>query len=186
MQVSPHTSETDEALVAYVQQGDRNAFGVLVERYEARLMRYGRKFLSRHEDVEDLVQDAFVSAYQNIQSFDTSARFSPWMYRIAHNAFVNFLRKQQRMPLLIDFDTMVSHPVYDDPAESEREQEEMRRALEKGLSALAPKYREVLVLHYLEDMAYKDIAQVLQVPVGTVGIRIKRAKDSLKKMYGTA
>lgn len=175
---------TDEALVALVQAGDVNQFGVLVGRYEDKLMRYGRKFLSRHEDIQDIVQDVFMSAFQNIQNFDTAQRFSPWIYRIAHNAFVNRLKKNSYNPLiLIDFDTMISHPAYEDPAPLEREQKEMRVMIDKGLDALQPKYREVLILHYLEDMSYKEISDILQIPSGTVGIRLKRAKDALRVTY---
>jgi RNA polymerase sigma-70 factor (ECF subfamily) len=167
-----------------VQAGESDTFGVLIERYEQKLLRYGRKFLSDPEDVRDLVQDAFIRAYQNIQGFDTSLRFSPWMYRIAHNVFVNRLSHQKRFPLTyIDFDLFVSHPIYEDPTEREREQEEIRTMIELFLQELAPKYREVIVLHYLENMAYKDIAEVLAVPLGTVGIRLRRAKEAMKKLY---
>jgi RNA polymerase sigma-70 factor, ECF subfamily len=172
--------ESDEQLVARVVGGDKEAFGEIVERYEAKLLRYGRKFLSREEDIEDIVQDAFVSAYQNIQSFDLSQRLSPWLYRIAHNAFVNALRKRERAPLLVDWDALVSHPIYDDPAEGERHQRDMRAMLDRGLEKLSPKYREVLALYYFEELPYKDIAEVLRVPPGTVGIRLKRAKEALE------
>ncbi|MDB4992034.1 MAG: sigW [Parcubacteria group bacterium] len=175
---------SDETLVSRVQAGESDAFGALIERYEGKLLRYGRKFVSDQEDIRDLVQDAFIRAYQNIQSFDTSLRFSPWMYRIAHNVFVNRLKQQKRFPLTyIDFDLFVSHPVYEDPTEREREQEEMRVLIEQFLQELSPKYREVLVLNYLENMAYKDIADVLSVPIGTVGIRLRRAKEALKARY---
>jgi RNA polymerase sigma-70 factor (ECF subfamily) len=174
--------QTDEQVAARVQAGDKEAFGLVLDRYESKLLRYGRKFLARQEDIEDIVQDVFLSAYQNIQSFDTAQKLSPWLYRIAHNAFVNALRKGSRAPLIVDFDTLLSHPVYDDPAESERDQRDMRAMLEKGLEKLPPKYREVLALYYFEEMPYKDIAEVLGVPQGTVGIRLKRAKASLKEV----
>ncbi len=179
-----HEEMSDEALAARVQQGDKELFGVLMERYEAKLLRYGRKFLSEHDDIVDIVQDVFVSTYQNIQNFDTSQKFSPWVYRIAHNAFVNGLKKNSYNPLLlVDFDTLISHTAYEDPAPRERELEEMKKMIQKGLSELQPKYREVLILHYLENMPYKEIADILQIPSGTVGIRIKRAKEALKSVY---
>ena len=112
---------------------------------------------------------------------DASQRFSPWIYRIAHNAFVDDLKKKSRNPLsFVDFDTLVSHPAYDDPAEGEREQKEVQAMIQKGLEELAPKYREVLILHYLEDLPYKEIADVLHIPLGTVSVRIRRAKAALK------
>ncbi len=175
---------TDEELAGAVQAGNADMFGPLVERYQDKLLRYGRKFLSTPEDIEDIVQDVFVSAYQNIQSFDTAQRFSPWIYRIAHNAFVNGLRRKSRNPLVyVDFDTFLAHAVYDDPAPREREQKEIQVMLEKSLDKLDYKYREVLILYYLEEMPYKDIADILQVPQGTVGVRLKRAKEALRKEF---
>ena len=175
---------SDEEAAKRVQDGEQEAFGILVERYEEKLLRYGRKFLSRSEDIEDIVQDVFLSCYQNLRGFDTSQKFSPWIYRIAHNAFVNGLRKKKRSPLVfVDFDALLAHPSYEDPAPREREQEEIKKMIEKGLASLNPKYREVLVLYYLEELSYKEIADIIQVPTGTVGIRIKRAKEALKKTY---
>jgi RNA polymerase sigma-70 factor (ECF subfamily) len=172
---------SDEEIAKKVQGGDVDVFGILVDRYEQKLLRYGRKFLSGKEDIIDIVQDVFVSVYQNIQSFDTSQRFSPWIYRICHNAFVNALRKNEYRPITIDFDTLISHPVYEDPLTFEREQKDMRVLIDHGLEQLPSKYREVLVLHYFEEMSYKDIADILQIPTGTVGIRLKRAKEALKE-----
>ena len=178
------THMSDEEVAMLVQKGEQEQFGILVERYEEKLLRYGRKFLSRSEDIEDIVQEVFMSCYQNLQGFDASQKFSPWIYRIAHNAFVNGLRKQKRSPLVfVDFDAFVAHPVYEDPLPLEREQAEMKKMIEKGLGELKPKYREVLVLYYLEELSYKEISDIIQVPVGTVGIRIKRAKDALKQAY---
>ncbi|MBV9159377.1 MAG: RNA polymerase sigma factor [Candidatus Kaiserbacteria bacterium] len=175
---------TDEEIARTVQEGDIEGFGELVERYEAKLLRYGRKFLPRTEDIEDIVQDAFVSAFQNIKSFDTSRRFSPWIYQIAHNAFVNALRKHSRNPLtMVDFDTFLSYHVEEAPTDMEREHKEMRELIEKGLDELSPKSREILVLFYLEDFSYTEIADILQVPVGTVGVRLKRAREQLRQVY---
>jgi RNA polymerase sigma-70 factor (ECF subfamily) len=176
--------DSDESIARKVQGGDSEAFGTLVVRYEEKLLRYGRRFLSTAEDIEDAVQDVFIRAYQNIQSFDTSQRFSPWIYRIAHNSFVNVLRSHTRQPYtLFAFDSFVPHFAYETEQQSGFEKEEITQMLEKNLKNLSPKYREVLVLHYFEDMAYKDIADVLSIPIGTVGIRMKRAKEALKKSY---
>ena len=92
---------SDEQIAQRVKDGDNEAFGLFVERYEKKLTRYGGKFLSRTEDIQDVVQDVFIKAYQNMQSFDASLRFSPWIYRIAHNTFVNELRKNSRRPFFL-------------------------------------------------------------------------------------
>jgi RNA polymerase sigma-70 factor (ECF subfamily) len=180
----PHQELSDEALAELVQKGDKERFGVLMERYEKKLFRYGRKFLSNKDTIDDVVQEVFIKTYQSIQGFDIHQRFSPWIYRIAHNTFINELRRHSRNPLyLFDFDTLVAHPIYEDPAVMEREQKEMRAMLDAGLETLQPNYREILILYYLEEQSYKEIADILHVPVGTVGVRLKRAKEGLRKVY---
>lgn len=178
------TIPTDEQLALRTQSGDQDAFGTLVERYEQKLARYGRKFLNTHEDIQDIVQDIFMLAYRNIRSFDARQRFSPWIYRIAHNSFVNELRRKSRTPVFtVDFDSFLAHPHAAEIPEQDAHEREMREMVGKGLGALAPKYREVLTLFYEEELSYKEIADVLHVPVGTVGVRMKRAKEALATVY---
>lgn len=175
---------TDEELAAAVQKGDKEQFGLLVGRYEKKLFRYGRRFLSQKENVEDVVQEVFIKTYQAIQSFDISQRFSPWIYRIAHNMFVNAIKKNSRTPLsFIDFDTLIAHPVYEETTISDEERAIMRKMIDRGLEHLSPAYREILILYYLEELTYKEIADIIRVPIGTVGIRLKRSRDALKKAY---
>jgi RNA polymerase sigma-70 factor (ECF subfamily) len=174
---------TDEQLAKKVQEGHKEAFAILLERYEPKLLRYGKKFVSNRQDIEDIVQDVFLSTYQNIQGFDTNQKFSPWVYRIAHNRFIDAIKKNTRIPLVsFDFDTLFAHPV-DENEESERERREMRDMIDRGLEKVPIKYREVLVLHYLEELQYKEISEVLRIPQGTVGIRLQRAKKALRDVY---
>ncbi len=181
--MGPLSAPSDEQVALRVQQGDRDAFGLLVERYQERLSRYARRFLQRDSDITDLVQDTFIRAYERLQSFDATQKFSPWIYRVAHNVFINELKRSSRSPLtLVDLDTLLVHPVYDDPAVRDRERREIAEALEVGLQKLSPKYREVLVLYYVEELGYKEIADVLEVPQGTVGVRLRRAKEALAQV----
>lgn len=175
---------SDEALALLVQKGDAEKFGILMERYQAKLFRYGKKFLSSGDNIEDVVQDVFIKAFQNIKSFDAKQKFSPWIYRIAHNTYINAIKKSSIGPAyLFDFDTLIAHTVVDDPIVREREQKEIKDIVDKGLSEIEPKYREILVLYYIEDFSYKEIADILHIPVGTVGVRIMRAKEILKEKY---
>ncbi len=174
---------SDEQLAERAQNGDTDSFGILVERYETKLERYARKFFANSDDRTDLVQDVFLRAYQNIQGFSLSMSFSSWIYRIAHNIFIDSLRKKTRQPLIfIDFDTFLYHPIYEDEEHSASSRSQMREILEKGLDKLAVKYREVLVLYYFEEFAYKEIADILSIPTSTVSIRIKRGKEALRKI----
>lgn len=175
---------SDEDLALLVQSGDVEKFGILMERYQAKLFRYGKKFLSSEDNIEDVVQDVFIKTYQNINSFNTSLRFSPWIYRIAHNTYINAIKKSSSGPAYIfDFDTLLSHTVTEDPIVREKEQKEIKEIVDQGLSEIEPKYREILVLYYIEDLSYKEIAEILHIPVGTVGVRIMRAKEILKEKY---
>jgi RNA polymerase sigma-70 factor (ECF subfamily) len=145
--------ETDEEFARKAQRGDSKAFGILVDRYQAKLLRYGKKFLSRQEDVEDIVQDVFVSAYRNIKAFDISQKFSPWIYRIAHNAFIDGMKKKSRSPFItMDFDTLLSYPICDESIEEKREQKEMKEVIDRGLGRLSQKYREAIILYYVEEL----------------------------------
>lgn len=175
---------TDEVIVTHVQNGDTDSFALLVERYEEKLLRYGKKFLSNPENIADVVQDVFVKVFQNIKSFDPSQKFSPWIYRIAHNTYVNVLKKNSRIPIhLFDFDELLSHTVVEDPLVREREQKEIKEIVDRGMEKLTPQYREIIVLYFLEELSYKEISEILRIPIGTVGIRLLRAKESLRKVY---
>ncbi len=169
-----------------VQKGDKEKFGQLIDRYDQKLTRYCKKFFFNEHNIEDMVQEVFLKAYQNILSFHTDQKFSSWIYRIAHNSFVNALRKKLRNPLyFFDFDSFISHPVYEDQTKNEIDRKEMREILDKGLKRLKPSYREILILFYVEDLEYKEIGDILHIPMGTVGIRLSRAKAQLKKVLPT-
>ena len=175
---------SDEELVTRVQQGEVDCFGEIMQRYERRMMSYVRKFLHNNDDVRDLVQDVFIKVYRNVQSFDSSKRFSPWIYRIAHNEMVNSLKRKVREPLnFFDPELLFPHPIAKEDPHDDAEKSEMRQLLNACLDELDEKYKEVLVLRYFEDMDYRDIAEILKVPVVTVGVRINRGKGRLKKIY---
>lgn len=175
--------ETDESIALEVQGGKSELFGELVERYEAKLLRYARKFLLDPEDAQDIVQDVFIKAYENLQSFDVTRKFSPWIYRIAHNEFVNALKKREsrRTAFAIDFDTLFPYLQAADTADSAALERDTRETLEKHLDKLDAKYREPLILYYLESMDYREIADILRIPVSTVGVRLARARAMLQK-----
>lgn len=177
-------SRSDEDIARRVQAGESALFGTLVERYEAKLLRYARKFLLLTDDAKDVVQEVFMKAYANMRGFDASKRFSPWIYRIAHNEFVNAGKKRQALRLvpLMDFDELFPHPTAPENPESDAERSELRRMLDGCLAKIGGKYREALVLRYFEEMDYREIADVLAVPVSTVGIRLKRGKALLAEL----
>ncbi len=178
----PEIEISDEQIALLVQKGDKEKFSILMDRYKAKLFRYGRKFLANEDNIDDVVQEVFIKTYQNIRSFDASQKFSPWIYRIAHNTYINAIKKISRGPIYtFDFDTIVSHPVYEDPLVKETEDAEIKKVIDESLEALSPQYREIVVLYYSEELSYKEIADILHIPIGTVGIRLKRAKEIIRK-----
>jgi RNA polymerase sigma-70 factor (ECF subfamily) len=174
--------ESDEDIVRQVQCGKVDFFNILIERYERKIKNYARKFFSDNEDINDVLQEIFIKAYRNIKSFDAERRFSPWLYRIAHNEFVNSLKKKNKNILPL-FDLDVFFPQYvkeEKNISKEIDRKKTKEILVKFLDKLEIKYKEPIILYYFEEMSYKEIADVLQIPVATVGIRIKRAKEVLK------
>lgn len=176
-------SDTDEAIAKAVQEGDIDAFGELVSRYEVKLKRYARKFLARDDDVEDLVQDVFIKAYENIQSFKSNLRFSPWIYRIAHNAFVNELRRKSKWGMVFDSDAMLPLMPASETADEETLKIELKTEAEGLIEMLPAKYREVVVLYHFEELSYEEISDVLHIPTSTVGVRMNRARKKLKEAF---
>lgn len=176
--------ETDEQVAMRVQGGDAEAFGVLMTRYEPKLARYARKFLIDADDSADIVQDVFLKAYENIQSFDASRRFSPWIYRIAHNEFVNAIKKRssRNTTFTIDFDTLFPTLAAAETADSAALERDTRELVERYLGKIDPKYREPLILYYLEELDYRAIADILRIPVSTVGVRLMRGKTMLRRL----
>lgn len=174
----------DEEIVALVQNGDQNAYGEIMKRYEAKMKRYATRFFREKEEITDLVQDVFVKAYVNIQSFDKSQRFSPWIYRIAHNEFVNKIAwKSIRNFVQIDGDELLPLTLAA-PENVMREavKSDEKNIMEKYLSELPDKYKTPIIMFYYEDLSYDEISEILQIPPNTVGVRIKRAKDKLKEI----
>ena len=172
---------TDIDIVRKVQQGDAEAFGELMNRYEAKLTRYLGRFLHDDDAVTDVLQDVLVKAYINIQSFDESYTFSSWVYRIAHNEALNALKKKKSTPFSwFDPEALVPYFAYHDKTEEKIDLEVLKKDIEQVLIKLPESYREILVLYFFEELSYKEISLVLKIPISSVGVRINRAK---KKAY---
>ncbi len=173
---------SDEELARKVQNGDKPSFDSLVSRYSEKIFRYAKRFLYNPQDAEDATQDVFLKTYENIQSFNPKKRFSPWIYRVAHNTFINIIRKKKREKIqFIDLDTVLPHFVSHDYLEKEISDKFDVKKLEKDVKKLSPKYREIVILFFYEEKSYQEISDILKIPISTVGVRLKRAKERLKK-----
>lgn len=176
----------DRRLIAECVAGRTPAFGQLVRRYQDRLFNAVLRVVDNAEDAADVVQDAFLNAYQSLNSFKGDSEFFTWLYRIAFNAAIT-LRRKRKVVLSFDKgdDGAVNEPA--DPNEFTRPGVALERAEEDALllaamNRLSPEHRVVLVLKDLEGQKYEDIAQVLDVPIGTVRSRLHRARLELRDL----
>ena len=175
--------KTDEELVILTLE-DREVFGVLIERYYEKLLRYIRRITNyREDDLKDILQETFIKAYSNLNSFDTSLKFSSWIYRIAHNQTISIYRKHSSRvegnTFDIDDEKLLGIAA-DNDTTRDAGSSLMKERIAGALTKLDPKYREVLVLKFLEEKDYEEISDILQKPKGTVGTLINRAKKHLK------
>src|SRR3989344_2118367 len=137
--------KTDEEIALSVQSGKVELFSILVKRYEEKIQRYARKVLASNDDIQDVVQDIFIKTYVNIQSFDVKRRFSPWIYRIAHNEIVNLFKRNKLRNFLPLLEPDVLFPNSSkgfDEINKGAESQEMKRIIDVGLQDLENKYRE--------------------------------------------
>lgn len=179
-----HCAEkTDEELVALTLE-DRESYACLIRRYEAPLMRYVRRISGySDDDIADILQNAFIGAYRNLNDFNPSLKFSSWLYRIVHNETISHHRRHRSRP------QTVSMQEGDDVFELLASEVDVPRDVGRTLAAqrirdvldlMDPKYREVLVLKYLEDKDYREISDILKKPMGTVATLINRAKKQFR------
>lgn len=174
---------SDENIVPLVIK-DRNAFVVLVRRYETLLSRYIRRLgLVSKEDREDVLQNVFIKAYRNIQSFDTTLSFSTWVYRIAHNEAISFFRakKVRTEGHLLDDGEEILATIFDDTDFTQDLDKKIEaKKIAQCVQKLDEMYRDIIILRYFEDREYKEISDILKIPEGTVATLLHRAKKKLK------
>ena len=180
------TREQEAQIVRRVLQGDVNAFERLVTEYEKAVYAIAQRMTGNAEDAADMTQETFIKAYNSLQSFRGDSKFSVWLYRIASNVCLDFLRSRSRKPT-------VSLSVEDDEGEEgqldiadESQSPELlmergltRDAVRRGLDTLPPDYRQILLLREIQGLSYDEIAAVLEIEVGTVKSRIFRARKRL-------
>lgn len=181
---SPHeTDATDQELVV-AALADGAAYAGVVRRYQAPLTRYLFRLGCRSKgDADDVLQEVFIKAYRNLNDYDPGLKFSSWIYRIAHNEAVTFLRKASRVPrVATSTDELEAFDRIADSSDLAAELDARldARTLRAAIDALDAKYREVLVLRYLEDRSYEEISDILRKPPGTVATLISRAKSRLR------
>ncbi len=177
--------KTDEELVALALK-NQDFFSCLVSRYEGKLSRYIRRISGvSQEDVEDLLQEIFIKVYANLNGFDPSLKFSSWIYRIAHNQVISSWRKTKSRPQVLKFEAdedFLKFIAADGDLALDTERRFTAEEVRGVIAKLDKKYREVLVLKFLEGKDYNEISDILEKPLGTVATLINRAKKQFRKV----
>ena len=183
----------DVQLVEEVLGGNQLSFQLLVERYQDRIFALSRHYTKSAVEVEDIVQDTFLKAYRRLETFQRQSSFSTWLYRIAVNTCLDFLKRRGRSPVqtVEDPELTGSAAARPDAArfapEAGLEREEIARITHEALDELPEIFRTVLVLREFEELAYQDIADMLGISIGTVESRLFRArarfKDAVLRLY---
>jgi RNA polymerase sigma-70 factor (ECF subfamily) len=180
---------TDQQLVEKVQRGDKNAFNLLVVRYQHKVMHLVGRYVKNSGDVSDVTQEAFIKAYRALPSFRGDSAFYTWLYRIAVNTAKNYLVSQGRKPPGSDIDAQEAD-YYDggqalhDNATPERSllSNEIESTLFRIVERLPDDLRMAITLREMEGLSYEEIAAVMDCPVGTVRSRIFRAREAIDKV----
>lgn len=177
-------NKSDEELAGLVIDNP-DFYYFLMERYEAKILRYIRRISNfSKETTEDLGQEIFLKAYENINDLDENLKFSSWLYRIARNHVISFWRKNKNRKLVSSFDADENFKnMFESDEDIAKDLEKKITAEEVGkiLEKMKIEYREVLVLRFLEDKDYNEISDILKKPVGTVGTLLNRAKKEFRK-----
>jgi RNA polymerase sigma-70 factor (ECF subfamily) len=180
--------DDDHALIAACREGDSQAFGVLVRRYQDRLFPTLLRLTGSADDALDLLQDAFLKAYRKLGDFHGDSSFYTWIYRIAVNLALSERRRPSRRRAWIALDRRGPGAIdpSDDPARTDPgrglDREERDQIIQKALDRLSPDYRTIVVMKDIDGQRYEEIAETLGIPVGTVRSRLHRARGELREL----
>ena len=180
-------AQSDEELIAAFQQGQTDAFNILVKRYKDQLMNFVVRYVGDYDQADDVVQETFVRVYRNKQSYKPIAKFSTWLYTIATNLAKTQLHRRKRHALFSlsrrsesgeekEYDIPDVNASADGQADSALKQE----IIQKALDSISPKYREVVVLSDIQDMSYEEICLITGLNIGTVKSRLNRGRAQLQ------
>lgn len=179
---------SDNELIAFIRRKHRETYREIVRRYQKKLFSYLYRLVRNKEEVEDILQNVFVKVYKNLDHFDQEKKFSSWIYRIAHNEAINFLKRRGRKHFVSWEDLSEDHKV---EAKSEEKSafdvwiaKESGAETRKAMKSLSAHYRQVLELRYFQEKTYAEIGKIIKKPVNTVGTLINRAKKSLLQIIG--
>lgn len=173
---------SDEEIVVQVQNGKVDEYGLIIDRYQKKLFWYVKNLINQtDEEVEDLVEETLVRAYQNIQGFEKGKKFSSWIYRIAHNQAVDFIKKAKLKTTSIeDKEELIEKE--EKLMEDLMIEDENKTMVADAIGKLEIKYKEIILLYFFENKSYEEISDILHIQTTNVGVLLFRAKEKLKKI----
>jgi RNA polymerase sigma-70 factor (ECF subfamily) len=182
------SSEQDRGLVERALAGNESAYEELMDKYRNALQRHIHRMVRAKEDVDDLVQECFIKAFTALESYSSEFAFSTWLYKIATNHTIDYLRKKKLPTMSIDKpviakDGEVEFELPDTTYQPDRHivEDQRRELLRQAIDALPPKYYRVIVMRHQQEKSYEEIATELDLPLGTVKAHIFRARALLYK-----
>lgn len=177
---------SDEKLVALTLE-NKEHFAQIIERYEKKLFAFITRLTNiSNEETEDLLQEIFILTYKNLNGFDPTLKFSSWIYRIARNQVISHHRKIKVRPQMSNLDTEIYENIASEFDIMElMKNKELATIIGKTFEKMDEKYKEILLLKFVEDKSYDEISDILRKPKGTVGTMINRAKKQFRKIIET-
>jgi len=175
--------KTDEQLVVLTLK-NQEYYLCLMKRYEDKLFNYISKISNiSKEEAEDILQEVFIKVYQNLNDYDSNSKFSSWIYRIAHNATISAFRKKDVRPQSVPWDNEELINIMKSTSNIEKDiiQQSTYKQILNIIDSLPFKYKEVLILKFVENKDYREISDILHKPMGTIATLINRAKKSLNQ-----
>jgi len=172
----------DNQLVEVIRTKDEELFAELIRRYQQKLFYYVNRLINHPDEAEDVVQNVFIKVYQNLNGYDSRLKFSSWIYRIAHNEAVNWLRQNTKfIKESIEQNEYLENTLSDN--HNLIESLDLKADLEKvglAIQKMPKKYKEVMLLKFIEEKTYEEISDILRKPVNTIGVLINRARKILR------
>lgn len=182
--VPARTEQDEERLIAASQAGDQDAFAQLVQHHQRRVFNLVFRMLQNYEEANEITQETFLAVWQGLPSFRGDARFSTWLYRIAYNCCLKQLEQRKRdhaLQTAIQEAHVLQGADQDEDANFALDTLDSQALVREHLSMLPAKYRIALVLRYLQEMTYEEMAEILTIPIGTIKTHLFRARNLLKE-----
>lgn len=180
-------ADEDQVLIRRVLRGDRKAFEELMRKYERRIYGFVVRMVRNEETAVDLTQDFFIKIYTVLDKYNFEYKFSTWAYRICYNLVIDHIRKHQAQVDSLDDDSVSPRDMLESDNVSREDgfralaRAETRDYVWRVVDQIPLKFRELILLRYIQDLKYEEIAEIMSLPVGTVKNRIFKAKEILKQ-----